>query len=85
MRRSRRIIKYFAVTVGIVILVAIIFSRVIFSSDRLTALVLPKIGQLLNREVSAEQVELSFFPTIGIKITGLSVTNPSSLKFDSPY
>ncbi len=85
MRRSRRIIKYFAVTVGIVILVAIIFSKVIFSSDRLTALVLPKIGQLLNREVSAEQVELSFFPTIGIKITGLRVTNPTSLKFDSPY
>ncbi len=84
-RRSGKIIKYTAITVGIVILVAIIFSKVIFSSDRLTALVLPKISQLLNRDVSAEQVELSFFPTIGIKITGLRVSNPSYTKFDSPY
>jgi AsmA-like C-terminal region/AsmA family len=84
-RSSRRIIKYSAITLGLIILVAIIFSRVIFSSDRLTALVLPKISQLLNRDVSAEQVELSFFPTIGIKITGLRVSNPSDMKFDSPY
>lgn len=85
MRRSRKIIKYLAATIGVIILVAIIFSKVIFSSDRLTALVLPKISQLLNREVSAEQVELSFFPTIGVKIIGLEVSNPSSGKYNSPY
>lgn len=85
MRRSGKIIKYLAGIVGTIILIALIFSRVIFSSDRLTALVLPKISQLLNREVSAEQVELSFFPTIGIRITGLRVANPSYGKFDSPY
>ena len=71
--------------VGVIILVAVIFSKVIFSSDRLTVLVLPKISQILNRDVSAEEVELSFFPTIGIKITGLRVANPSYGKFDSPY
>ena len=84
-RKSRKIVKYLAVMVGIIIAVAIIFSRVIFSSDRLTALVLPKISELLNRDVSAEQVELSFFPTLGIKITGLRVSNPADVKFDSPY
>ncbi len=83
--RTRNIIKYLSATIGIIILVALIFSKVIFSSDRLTALVLPKISQLLNREVSAEQVELSFFPTIGIKIIGLRVSNPSSGKFETPY
>ncbi len=85
MRKGKGIIKYIAAAIGIVILVAIIFSKVIFSSDRLTALVLPKISELLNREVSAEEVELSFFPTIGIKITGLRVSNPTYGKFDSPY
>lgn len=68
-----------------IILAAIIFSKVIFNSDRLNALVLPKISQLLNRDVSAEQVELSFFPTIGIRITGLRVANPSYGRFDSPF
>ncbi len=84
-RKSRSIIKYLSLTLGVVIMLAIIFSKVIFSSDRLTALVIPKLGELLNRDVSAEGVELSFFPTIGIKITGLRVSNPSSGKFTSPY
>lgn len=85
MSKSRKIVKYLAAIVGTVIVIAIIFSKVIFSSDRLTALVLPKISQLLNRQVSAQQVELSFFPTLGIKITGLRVANPSYGKFDTPY
>ncbi len=85
MRKSTGLIKAIASVVGIVIILAIIVSKVIFSSDRLTALVLPKISQLLNRDVSAEQVELSFFPTIGIRITGLRVSNPSLGKYDSPY
>ncbi len=85
MKRSTRLIKVAAVIVGIIIFLAIIFSKVIFSSDRLTALVLPRISQILNRDVSAEQVELSFFPTIGIRITGLRVSNPDYGKFESPY
>ncbi len=85
MRRSTRLIKVIASVVGVIIVLAIIFSKVVFSSDRLTALVLPKISQLLNRDVSAEQVELSFFPTIGIRITGLRVSNPDVGKYDSPY
>ncbi len=85
MSKSGKIVKYLAAIIGTVIIIAIIFSKVIFSSDRLTALVLPKISQLLNRDVSAQQVELSFFPTIGIKITGLRVDNPSAGKFDTPF
>ena len=85
MKRSTRLIKITVIIVGIIIFLAIIFSKVIFSSDRLTALVLPRISQLLNRDVSAEQVELSFFPTIGIRIRGLRVSNPDYGKFDSPF
>lgn len=85
MKRYTKLIKVVVGTVGIIILVAAIFSKVIFSSDRLTALVLPKISQILNRNVSAEEVELSFFPTIGIRITGLRVSNPSYEQFYSPY
>lgn len=85
MRRGPRIVRYTAVIVGIVVLSAIIISKFVFSSDKLTALVLPRISQILNRDVSAENVELSFFPTIGIRITGLRVANPSYGKFYSPY
>ncbi len=85
MKRYASIFKAVAATVGMILLIAVIFSKVIFSNDRLTALVLPKISQILNRDVSAEQVELSFFPTIGIRITGLRVSNPSYQKFYSPY
>ena len=85
MKRRARIVKYTALLIGLLILTAFILSKFVFSSDRLSALVLPRISQLLNRDVSAENVELSFFPTIGIRITGLRVSNPSNGKFDSPY
>jgi len=85
MKRVKRIISYAAVLIGFIILGAAVLSKFVFSSDKLTALVLPRISQILNREVSAENVELSFFPTIGIRITGLRVSNPSYGKFDSPY
>jgi hypothetical protein len=85
MKGQAKLIKFVVGIVGVVILVAIIFSKMILNSDRLTALVLPKISQILNRDVSAEEVELSFFPTIGIKITGLRVSNPSYGRFYSPY
>jgi hypothetical protein len=85
MRRGARIVKYSVALVGLVILCVIILSKFVFSSDKLTALVLPRISQILNREVSAENVELSFFPTIGIRITGLRVANPSYGNFYSPY
>lgn len=68
-----------------IIAVSIIFSKVVFNSDRLTSIVIPRISQLLNRQVSAESVELSFFPTLGIRITGLRVSNPENSKFSSPY
>lgn len=85
MKRNTRIVRYVVVLIGLIILTAVILSKFVFSSDKLTALVLPRISQILNRDVSAENVELSFFPTIGIRITGLRVSNPSDGKFDSPY
>ncbi len=85
MRNRGKIIRVLATVVGIVIVTTIIVSKMVFTSDRLTALVLPKISQILNRQVSAENVELSFFPTIGIRITGLRVSNPSRGRFASPY
>ena len=85
MKSRSRIVRIIASIVGIVIVATIIISKVVFSSDRLTALVLPKISQILNREVSAKGVELSLFPTIGIRITGFRISNPSSGRFESPY
>jgi hypothetical protein len=85
MKRAKRIVKYAVVLIGLMILCAAILSKFVLSSDKLTALVLPRISEILNREVTAENVELSFFPTIGIRITGLRVSNPSYGKFDSPY
>lgn len=85
MRHNSRYVKLAFALIGTLILIVIVSSRLIFSSDRLSALVLPQISRLLNRDVSAEQVELSFFPTIGIRITGFRVSNPDYRKFDSPY
>ncbi|HUI30894.1 MAG TPA: AsmA-like C-terminal region-containing protein [Candidatus Acidoferrales bacterium] len=85
MKRGVRIVRYTVILLTVVIFGAIVLSKFVFSSDKLTALVLPRLSQILNRDVSAENVELSFFPTIGIRITGLRVANPRYGKFDSPY
>ena len=80
-----KLIRITATLTLAIIAMSIILSKVVFNSDRLTAIVIPKISQLLNRQVSAESVELSFFPTFGIRITGLRVSNPDNSKFFSPY
>ncbi|MGC8652628.1 MAG: AsmA-like C-terminal region-containing protein [Candidatus Kryptoniota bacterium] len=85
MLTKKKLIRITAALTLIIIALSIILSKIIFNSDRLTAIVIPRISQLLNRQVSAESVELSFLPTLGIRITGLRVSNPEEGKFSSPY
>jgi uncharacterized protein involved in outer membrane biogenesis len=74
---SRRT-KIFAAVLAIplVLLVAfILFLKFYFTSERLKAIILPKIQAATNRDVTVREIGLSIFPNFGAEIEGLSIAN----------
>jgi uncharacterized protein involved in outer membrane biogenesis len=82
---SRRT-KIFAAVLAIplVLLVAfILFLKLYFTSERLKAIVLPKIQAATNRDVTVKEIGLSVFPSFGVEIQGLSIANRQGQGFSN--
>ena len=64
-----------------VILVALIASVltlwVMFSPEKLKALIIPQVEKALGRDVTLEKASLSFFPVIGVNLSGSRFPTPS--------
>ncbi len=73
-RRTRIILIVVAVPL-VLLFSLILFLKIYFTSDRLKALLVPRIQTVLNRDVSIKGIGLSLFPTFGVKIEGLSIAN----------
>lgn len=74
-RRRTRIILFAVGVPLLLILLLLLFLKLYFTSDRLKALIVPKIQASLNREVSVNEIGLSLFPRFGVKMGGLSIAN----------
>jgi len=73
-----------------VILVALIASVltlwVMFSPEKLKALIIPQVEKALGRDVTLEKASLSFFPVIGVNLSGLKISNTEREGFsDDPF
>ena len=55
--------------------------KMYFTSDRLKALVLPKIEEAVQRPIAIQDLSLSIFPRIGIAMEGLRIGNPRRVTF----
>ncbi len=66
-----------------IILAAVIFAKVYFTSARLKAMIVPQIVEATHREVSLRDISLSVFPTIAVSIESLRIGNPASGGFES--
>lgn len=73
--RRTRIFLFILGVPLLLLLLSILFLKLYFTSDRLKALIVPKIQAGLNREVGVKEIGLSLFPTIGVRIKGLSIAN----------
>lgn len=70
------------VAIPIVLLAAAVVAlNLVFTSDRLTALLIPPLEDATQRTIGLEKVSLRFFPPIGITVEGLEVSNRSGEGF----
>jgi uncharacterized protein involved in outer membrane biogenesis len=81
-RTSKIWITVLAIPAGLIV-AAIIGAEIYFTSDRLKALVVPKIEASSHRSVAVNDISLSFFPSIGVVIDGLTISNPPNKGFDN--
>lgn len=71
------------VSTPVVLLIACaIAAKMYFTSDRLKALVVPRIEQATHRTVAIEDISLSVFPSIAVSIDHLKISNPVGSTFE---
>ncbi len=70
-----------SIPVGLILLL-MICAKIYFTDERLRALVIPKVESAMNRHVAVKQISLSVFPSIGVSIDSLTISNVSGIKFD---
>jgi uncharacterized protein involved in outer membrane biogenesis len=73
-RRTKIVVALLATPV-VLFLVLLLFLKFYFTSERLKAIILPKIQAATNREVTVEKVSLSIFPSFGLKLEDVRVPN----------
>jgi len=79
-------VKIFAIIVAIVIILpilAVIGAKLYFNSDRLKAMILPKVEEQISRNVSIDKISLKIFPNLKLDLTGLEISNPQGQEFAS--
>jgi len=63
------------------LLIAILALKLYLTSDRLAALVIPRIEQATHRTVSIKSISLSVFPALAISVDGLALSGPPDSTF----
>jgi len=66
----------------VLIVAAGIAAKLYFTSDRLKALVVPKIEDATHRTVSVGDISLSIFPSLAVSIDDLKISNMAGSSFD---
>jgi hypothetical protein len=65
----------------VLLFTAVIGLKLYLTSERLKALIIPKIEEATNRTVSVEDISFSVFPSFAVSIDRLSISNPPDKKF----
>lgn len=65
----------------VIIIAGAVALKLYFTSDRLKALILPRIQESTHRTVEVKDISLALFPRLGISVEGLSISNPPGAKF----
>ncbi len=68
----------------ILVIAVVVFLKIYFSSDRLKSFVIPKVETAINKKVEVKDISLSLFPTFGVEIEGLKITNTETGQFKKP-
>ena len=80
-KTMKRWIIIISIPVALVIIGAVAL-KLYLTGDRLKALVVPRIEETTHRKVTVGDVSLSLFPTFGISVEGVKMSNPRGVKFE---
>lgn len=61
---------------------AVVFAKLYFTTDRLKALIIPRVEEATQRKVSVGDISLSFLPRFAITMDQLAISAPQGQKFD---
>ena len=78
--KSKKFLKFFGIVAGILVVllvVATIIAKNIFTKEKILAMILPKIEQALNRKVSVADASVSIWGGLGIEVKELKIENLS--------
>ena len=78
---AKRWIIIVSIPVALIVL-AVIGLKLYLTSDRLKALIIPRIEEATHRTVSVADVSLSVFPSLGVVVEGVKISNPPGAKFE---
>jgi hypothetical protein len=77
--------KWLAIIIAIpvtLIILSITASLIYFTGDRLRTMLIPPMESSLHRHVSVHDISLSLFPSIGVDIDSLRISNPDGSSFE---
>ncbi|MBM7556440.1 AsmA family protein [Halanaerobacter jeridensis] len=72
----KKIALYILIAIIIIITVAVFSLKIYFNSQRLQKLVLPRLEKTIGRDISIENINLKFWPQLGVSIAEMKVANP---------
>lgn len=80
---KRTKILLIVLAIPLVLLAALVlFLKLYFTSDRLKALIIPKVEETIQRSVSVGDISLSLFPRLAVNLERLSISAPKESAFD---
>jgi uncharacterized protein involved in outer membrane biogenesis len=74
-RRRTKILVAVLATPLVLLLAAVLFLKFYFTSERLKALILPKLQAAINRDVDVKEIGISILPTFGVSLEQLVIAN----------
>lgn len=84
-RKSKILLTILAVPL-ILIVAAIVVLKVMFTGDKLKALVIPRIEEAIHRPVAVNDISLALFPSLGLDVDGLTIANRQGTGFsETPF
>jgi uncharacterized protein involved in outer membrane biogenesis len=73
-RRTKILVAILAVPL-VLLLAAVLFLKFYFTSERLKALILPKLQAAISRDVDVKEISISILPTFGVSLEQLVIAN----------
>jgi AsmA protein len=75
-KKGLKILIWVIVTLVLLIILATVVTKIVFTKQKLLSLLVPKIESALNREVEIDDVSVSIWGGLGAEVKGMRVLNP---------